>query len=316
MEAQHVRKNAALLRGGTILSNHEFERECMDTTGIVVTPHKRFHFEFLLPLLFRPGATFQKTILKRATWLTPLLVISLLTIARVMLATPAATTSAPVDVTPPPGIQIAPGKGQELQGNYALIAARPQKGGGGGEGEGIPPGGVSEPAGGSITANIVPALMATVSIWAGWFLLSILLYVGMVVSGSNNSFTETLNLVAWASLPLGLHQIVVLVAVLARPTLGDNPAGLAALASSLSGPLGMFLSALLKLVDVYLIWQVILIVIGLRQVSPLTLGRIWGITLGALALFLILAAMPGFLTAIFAQLTAPVPSGYGGGYGG
>jgi hypothetical protein len=276
----------------------------MESNGTTISTNKRFHFEFLLPFLLHPGATFQKIVQKRATWLTPLLVLSLLTVARVMLAAPP-TPSAPDSTFPPPGIQVSPGKGQELQDGVAQISAPLQKGGGGG-GEGIPP----EAATGSRAENILPAAMTTISLWAGWFLLSILLYVGMVISGSNNSFTETLNLTAWASLPLALRQIVMLVATLAMPSLGANPTGLAALTSSHVGPLGTFLTVLLKSVDIYLIWQVILIVVGLRQVSPLPLRRILGITLVSLTLFLVLAAMPGFLTAIFAQLTAPVPTGY------
>lgn len=280
----------------------------MDSTTTVNT-NKRFHFEFLLPLLFRPRPTFPSVAQQRATWLTPLLIISLLTIARVMLATPATSVPTRPIEEPAPGIQVSPGKGQELQGDAILVSTNPQKGGGGGEGEFPPP----DSSGGSPLANLIPAAAATISIWAGWFLLSVLLYVGMVVNGSNNSFTQTLNLTAWASLPLALRQVVMLVATLAMPSLGDNPTGLAALSTSISGPLGMFLIVFLKPIDIYLVWQTILIIVGLRQVSPLPLGRVVGITLTALALYLVLAAMPGFLTSIFAQLTAPVPGGYYGG---
>lgn len=277
----------------------------MDSNGTTTVVNKRFHFEFLLPFLFRPRATAQKIVQKRATWLTPLLVISLLTILRVMMAAPAVVATPAMPDNSGPGFQVAPGGkgGQVPQGSDVLVSARLQKGGGGGGGgEEIPP----DTSSSSRLGNILPALTTTLGIWAGWFLLSILLYVGMVVSGSNNSFTETLNLTAWASLPLALRQIAMLSATLAMPSLGDNPTGIAALVSSMSGPLGMFLTVFLKSVDVYLIWQTILIVVGLRQVSPLALPRIVGIVLGAMALFLILIAIPGFLTAMFAQLTAPV----------
>jgi hypothetical protein len=286
-----------------------FGREYMEST--TATPNnKRFHFEFLLPLFVHPRTTFEKIVQKRGTWLTPLLIISLLTIARVMLVVPTAAAPAmPLDM-PPDGRPVVPGKGQAPQGNYTPISTNPQKGGGGGgEGE-IPP---PDASGGSIAGNVVPAIGATISIWAGWFILSVLLYVGMVISGSNNSFTETLNLTAWASLPLAIRQVVMLVAALAAPSVTANPTGLSALSTSVAGPLGMFLTVFLKPIDVYLVWQTILIVVGLRQVSPLTLGRIVGITLSALVIYLVLAAMPGFLGTIFAQLTAPTPGGYYGG---
>ncbi len=281
----------------------------MESNAPVIAPHKRFHFEFLLPFLFRPGPTFQKVVLKRGTWLTPLLLLSLLTFVRVMLA-PQPVSSLPVvdpNTVPQPGAGPSGKGGYVPQGDDSLISARPQSGGGGGgQGEAMP----VEASSGAGAGNIFSAVTSTLGVWLGWLLLSVLLYVGMVINGSNNSFTETLNLTAWASLPLALRQIVMLVAALVMPSIGQNPTGLAALVSSLSGPLGMFLSPLLKQVDVYLIWQAVLIVIGLRQVSPLALRRIVGVTLAALVLFLTLGAVPGFLGAILAQLVAPVPSGY------
>ena len=284
----------------------------MDSNGTTIAKNKRFHFELLLPFLFHPVATFPQVIQKRATWLTPLLVISLLVIARAMLATPAAA-SMPIDVTPQPGMQgpIPPGKGENLR-DFQVISARQQKGdGGGGDGGTPPPDGVTpvETGPGSL-GNVVPALGAVAGLWTGWFLLSILVYVGMVISGSNNTFTETLNLTAWASLPLGFRQVVMSIATLSVPSLAAIPAGLSALASSVAGPAGMFLSALLRSLDIYLVWQMILVLVGLRQVSPLAPRRIVGITLGAVALFLVLVAMPGFFSAIFTQLTTPVPVTY------
>jgi hypothetical protein len=156
----------------------------------------------------------------------------------------------------------------------------------------------------------VPILGSLASLWAGWFLLSVLLYVGMVISGSSNSFTETLNLVGWSSLPLGIRQIPLMIAGLAIPSLAANAPGLSSLTQAMSGPTGMFLTSLLKLVDVYLVWQVFLILFGLGQISPLPPRRVLGVTLAAVALFLVLAAVPGFLSGVFGQLTQPVPGTY------
>ena len=61
--------------------------------------NKRFYFEWLLPFLLRPRKLAPQVAQKRATWLTPLLVISLLLAARIWFATPA-TVSQPVDSTP------------------------------------------------------------------------------------------------------------------------------------------------------------------------------------------------------------------------
>jgi hypothetical protein len=281
----------------------------MENNHTSATNHKRLHFDLLFPFLLHPRATAPKVSQKRATWLTPLLLVSLLMILRVAVATPA-SASTPIEVTP--SMEQGP-KGME-DGTQFVSAKLGGGGGGGGGGEGtpVPEGGMpAETTDFSIGSLILPALGAVASLWAGWLLLSVLLYVGMVISGSNNTFTETLNLVGWSSLPLGLRQIPLMIAALAFPTVATNPGGLAALASSLSGPAGMFLTPLLKLVDLYLIWQVILLLLGLKQISPLSTRRVVTITLGAVLLFLALAAMPGFFSAIFAQLTQPVPQTYG-----
>ena len=291
----------------------------MDSNQTAVPLAKRFHFEFLLPFLLHPAGTFAQVTQKRATWLTPLLLVSLLIVLRVLLAPPVPAIPGS-DVLPDPSRPIIVGpKGMESENTQGvqLVSANLQGGGGGGGGEGdggkFPVDGEGEmpvDSGPGLMGTLVSALGAVAGLWAGWFLLSVLLYFGMVVSGGNHSFTQMLNLTAWASLPFGVRQIVMTIATLAVPALAGNPSGLAALVSSMGGPAGMFLSSLFRLVDVYLIWHVILLVIGLRQGSPLAARRIVGVTLGAVGLFLVLACMPGFLAGIFTQLTTPVPVTY------
>ncbi len=270
----------------------------------VPTTHKRFYFEWLLPFLFRPRRLAGQIAQKRATWLTPLLVVSLLIAARVWF-TPVQMVSIPLENTPP--INQAP---MGMSETYLVSA---QAGGGAGNGGGVtvpdggtPPTETTTPTG----SPIVSMISAIASLWVGWFLLSVLLYVGMVISGSNNSFTETLNLVGWSSLPLGLRQIPLMIAALTIPSLASNPSGLASITTTMSGPTGMFLTALLKLVDIYLIWQLILILLALGKISPLPFKRALGVTLGAMGIFLVLAAMPGFFSVIFTQLTQPVPGNF------
>jgi hypothetical protein len=267
--------------------------------NIPVPPlNKRFYFEMLFPFLLRPRAIAQKIAQKRATWLTPLLVVSLLIVARLWFSTPPVVDTLPVDSMPAP-----------MQGGSGMADTYTIGGGGGGGGGGVVPlpgEGQGEPPTVSATDQIVPILGALAGLWVGWFLLSVLLYVGMVVSGSSNTFTETLNLVAWSSLPLGIRQIALLIASLAIPSVAANAPGLASLVSSTSGPSGIFLTALLKLVDVYLVWQLVLILLGLGQISALPARRALGVTLAAVLIFLVLAAVPGFLSVILGQLTQPV----------
>ena len=244
----------------------------------------KFHFGSLLPFLFRPRQTASAVLQKEGTWLTPLLVVSLLLVARVWLASPQ-----PAAVTGDASQPLNPETGSPAP---------------------LPEGNLPTDGGTTSGASLLPAVGEVFGLWVGWLLLSILLFIGLVINGGQQTLTELLNLVAWASLPLGIRQIVRLVASLAAPSLAANQPGLAALAQSLSGPGGLFLAASLKLIDLYLIWQVLLIGLGLAQLSNLPTRRRFWITLGAVGLFLVLAALPGFFSGLFAQLTQPVPGSY------
>jgi hypothetical protein len=185
--------------------------------------------------------------------------------------------------------------------------------GGGGGGGVLPAAGDGQGGGGEVgtsSSQVMPVLTSVAGLWLGWFLLSVLLYVGMVVSGSSNTFTETLNLVGWSSLPLGLRQIPLLLVSFAIPSLAANAPGLSALSAGMSDPTGIYLTSLLKLVDVYLVWQVILILLGLGKISTLPFRRVLGVTFVAVVIFLGLAAAPGFLSVVFGQLTQPVQGTY------
>ena len=271
-----------------------------------VHPAKRFHFEWLFSYLLHPGKMAEQIAQKQATWLTPLLVVSLLIIVRIWFS----AQSAPVT---PSEMIPAPIQGPAGMTDTQLIS---DKTGGGGP----PPGGVvisPGPDGNPVTetpvstANpIVTGLTQIAGLWIGWFLLSIILFVGMVISGSHNNFTETLNLVGWSCLPLGIRQIPLLITSLAIPSISANAAGISALATGLTGPTGFFLTALLKLVDLFFFWQVAMLLMGLKRISPLSTRRVIGVTFSAVIIFLVLASMPAFLTEIFAQLTQPVPGTY------
>jgi len=72
-----------------------------------------------------------------------------------------------------------------------------------------------------------------------------------------------------------------------------------------SGTTGLpaYLSSLLSFVDIYLIWQFILIGIGARKISGLKAGKAWLATLIAIIIFLALKALPGLIGAQLGTLS-------------
>ena len=270
-----------------------------------VTPVKRFHFELLLSFLIHPGKMAGQIIQKQATWLTPLLVVSLMILIRGWFSV-SATNVVPIEKTPPPN-QGPVG----LSENQLITSKAGDGGGGGGEITPAPDGNQSIETPTTNGNQIVPALATTAGLWVGWFLLGILLFIGMVISGSPNTFTETLNLVGWSCLPLGIRQIPLLITALALPSFSANTAGLSELVASTNvGVTNEFLISILKMIDIYFVWQVVLILVIMKKISPLSTKRVLAVTLSTMVIFLLLAAMPGFLTVLFGQLTQPVPGTY------
>jgi hypothetical protein len=270
-----------------------------------VTPVKRFHFEFLFSFLIHPGKMTGQIIQKQATWLTPLLVVSLMILIRGWFSV-STTNVVPIDITPPPN------QGPVGLSENQLITSK-TGGGSGGRGELTPvPDGTQLIETPTTSGNqILPALATTAGLWIGWFLLGILLFLGMVIGGSPNTFTETLNLVGWSCLPLGIRQIPLLITALALPSFSANTAGLSELVASTNvGVTNEFLISILKMIDIYFVWQVVLILVIMKKISPLSIKRVLAVTLSTMVIFLLLAAMPGFLTVLFGQLTQPVPGTY------
>jgi hypothetical protein len=273
-----------------------------------LTPVKRFHFELLLSFLIHPGKMAGQIIQKQATWLTPLLVVSLMILIRGWFSV-SATNVVPIEKIPPPN------QGPVGVSENQLITSKTGGGGGGGGGGSeltpVPDGTQLIETPTTSGNQILPALATTAGLWVGWFLLGILLFIGMVIGGSPNTFTETLNLVGWSCLPLGIRQIPLLITSLALPSFSANTAGLSALVDSTNvGVTNEFLISILKMIDIYFVWQVVLILVIMKKISPLSTKRVLAVTLSTMVIFLLLAAMPGFLTVLFGQLTQPVPGTY------
>lgn len=111
-----------------------------------------------------------------------------------------------------------------------------------------------------------------------------------------------MNVVAWSSLPFFIRDIVQIIAILVTKQLITQP-GLSGFMESGTTGLPAYLSSLLSFVDIYLIWQFILIGIGARKISGLKAGKAWLATLIAIIIFLALKALPGLIGAQLGTLS-------------
>jgi energy-converting hydrogenase Eha subunit B len=117
---------------------------------------------------------------------------------------------------------------------------------------------------------------------------------------------SAMNLVAWAALPFGVRDLVRGLYLLLGHRLIQAP-GLSGLIGSEASAAALFAGQLLALVDVYLIWHLALLVIGVRAQSDPGRGRAWASVGITQAVALLLQVLPAYLVGRLASLTIARP---------
>jgi hypothetical protein len=196
-------------------------------------PPRRFDLPRAQTILFRPRRGFQEMASEsRATWQTPILLLSLTAILVVIVAGYLKTRAALMGEIPlPPDWQFWT---PEMQNNYMQAQQATQ---------------------GPVFMYIMPMVGSLAGLWVGWLLLAALLHFGSTLLGGRGSMQSALNIVAWASLPFAIRDILRIVFMFATGHAITSP-GLSGFASA------GFLASLLTRLDIFLIWQVVLLVIG------------------------------------------------------
>ncbi len=240
---------------------------------------RRFDLPRAQAILFRPRRAFQEmTSESRATWLTPMLVLSLTAILVVIVAGYLKSRAVMMGAIPlPPDWEFWT---PEMQNNYMQAQQATQ---------------------GPVFLYIMPMIGSLTGLWVGWLLLAGLLHFGSTLLGGRGSMQSALNIVAWASLPFAVRDILRIVFMLS--------AGHAIVSPGLSGfaPAAGFISQILTRLDIFLIWHVILLVIGLAIADGLPRGK--AVTGVVVVMLLVLLAQAGLgaLTSGFGGLAVQRP---------
>jgi hypothetical protein len=125
--------------------------------------------------------------------------------------------------------------------------------------------------------------------WMVWLILSIILHIGLMIGGGNVPQRAIFNLAAWTSLAIAVRCVIQILFMLisGKPILGDGLSGMAAE--------NTFMAFVLGGLDVYLVWQFVLIFIGLHQANNLSKRKLSGLIAMNGLLVLLLAALPPFV---------------------
>lgn len=159
---------------------------------------------------------------------------------------------------------------------------------------------------GPVFVYILPALAALSGLWLSWLAIGGLLYLTTTLFGGRGDMLISLNVTAWAGLPMALRDIIRIVAMLVSKQLISHP-GLSGFAYTPDSNSSIFWGQVLSQIDIYLIWVVFLIVLGLRLTSNISLGKaISCVAISVLSVFLI-RALIGLAVAKFGGLNVVRP---------
>ena len=242
-------------------------------------PVRRFDLPRAWAMLFRPRRGFQEMAAEsRSTWLTPMLLLTITAILVVVVAGFLKSRAALMgEVQLPPDWEFWT---PEMQENFMRAQQATQ---------------------GPVFLYIMPIIGSLTSLWVGWLLLAALLHFGSTLLGGRGSMQSALNVVAWASLPFAMRDILRIIFMLA--------AGHAIVSPGLSGFTSTpgFVAQLLTRLDIFLLWHVVLLVIGFALTDGLPRGKAVTGVLVVIVLVLFAQAGLGALTSSFGGLAVQRP---------
>jgi hypothetical protein len=227
-------------------------------------PVRRFDLRHLIAIYTRPRRTFTDLASDaRAKWLTPMLVLTLSTILVVLVSGVMNTRAAAMgEIELPPDWQYW---SQDMQDNYMQAQQSRQ---------------------GPLFMYILPMLGSLTGLWLGWFVFSGLLHLASTILGGRGSLRGTLTVVAWASMPYLIRDVLRIVYMLAVSSAISAPGF-----SGFAGGSG-FLSGMLAGIDVFLVWYILLLAIGVAISEGLPRGKAFaGVFVLVLAVLLVQAGI-------------------------
>jgi hypothetical protein len=266
----HILINAHILREAFMAESEELDLVPNDENE-EAEPVRRWRWDWILPLFFRPRKTLTAAAdQEKGVWLLPLLLISLLVIFSVLASGPARLAELQMSSgeTPPDFQWWTP----EQQQQYFDTIQQSQ---------------------GAVNLFVFPIIGKLIGVWLAWFLTGSILHLILTLSGSRSSNTSALNVVGWVSLPFALRGLLQGIVVLISKT-PISAAGLSGFVGSESAGAAFF-GPLLALVDIFLIWHFILLLVAARPLSKLPRARAWLAVLFTLLILLALQAVPGFI---------------------
>jgi len=222
--------------------------------------NRSIDFKRALNFLLHPRSELDKLVGdEKASWLTPMLVLSMALFLRVVTSGYFQARAAALGETPlPPDWQFWT---PEMQSNYMQAIQTTQ---------------------GPAFVYVIPLVGGLVKLWLGWVVIAGLLHLLSTLFGGRGAMRSALTMVAWVSLPFAVRDLlrVVFILIVRHPIASPGLSGF--------GGSAVFGSQLLSNLDIFLLWHAFLMIVGTRLVDSLP-GRKAALAVSAVLLISLLA---------------------------
>ncbi len=250
------------------------------TDASIVSAIRHWHWEWVIPLLICPRNTFARIAAQAfSTWQVPILLLVIAAMMEVMASGFVRQQAAAAgEISTPPGFEYYTPE-QQAQYMQAMAAT-------------------SSPA----FLYVLPAALAVGKVFGGWLLVGGILHLVLTLLGGRGDTGSIMNVVAWAGLPFVLRSLVRAGGMFVTRNLIASP-GFSGFVSGGNENFGLFLASFLSLVDIFLIWHIILLLIGVRVSTSLSWFKVIAGSLLTMLVVLLAQALLSFGTAKLGNLT-------------
>ena len=239
---------------------------------------KRLRFDWVWGILFRPRKTFSEIVAQSgSSWQTPLLLLTVTALILVLVSGWLQGQSAAAPELSPDFQYLTPEQQTQMMQSLQMRQ-------------------------GPIFRFVFPALTSVLGVWIGWLLVGGLLHLLMTLFGGRGDTSSAMNLVAWANLPYAVRDIIQILAMLFTRKLIVSP-GLSGFINTEAGGMTLVLAGLLALVDLYLVWRLLLLALGVKTATGLSFGKALISALIALLVVLLLQVGLSYLGAMLGNLS-------------
>jgi len=247
-------------------------------------PEKQNYLSWIPEVIFHPRKLFQQiTAHTNAIWFTPLLILSVFVLLNVAMTGRLKSQAAQMgEITYPPDFEYYT---PEQQAQYMQAIQSTQ---------------------GPVFIYVLPAIASLAGVWFGWLILGGLLHLVTTLAGGRGSTAISMNIVAWASIPLAIRELVQILFMVFTKSLINNP-GLSGFSFTGGASLAMFFNQFLKIIDIYLIWQVLLIILGVRLSTGLSKSKSSFTVIITILIILLIRTGLSYVTLMFSDLSITRP---------